>query len=128
MNNYTRYNPSIGSGFNGIEAVAVYTGLLAPPANTSESIAGHCPTGNCTFPHDSGVTFSTLEICHSYRDISDLISDADVREGNSTSKALRAVPQRDGERDDDQPIHRGLDHLAQRRDTGDGRRAGQQLR
>lgn len=76
-NNYTGYNAHVGGGvfeLDPVMALAVYTGLMDPPANNSVSIPVDCPTGNCTFPHDNGATFSSLGVCHACRDISDQIT------------------------------------------------------
>lgn len=53
---------------------AIYMGLLSPPANSSATVAAGCQTGNCTFAHDGGATFSTLAMCQSCIDISDTIA------------------------------------------------------
>lgn len=60
---------------DGPTQVAIYMGLLSPPANSSASISVDCPTGNCTFPAtDDGATFSTLAICRSCSDISSTVT------------------------------------------------------
>lgn len=49
--------------------IAIYQGLISPPANSSSAVTGSsCSTGNCTFP-----AFSTLAMCHYCSDISDTI-------------------------------------------------------
>lgn len=76
----TRYN-AFGShqsvsqqSLDGPMQLAIYLGLLDPPANSSASVAANCPTGNCTFPSDQGATFSTLSMCHSCLDLSDTVT------------------------------------------------------
>ncbi|KAK7744662.1 hypothetical protein SLS53_003550 [Cytospora paraplurivora] len=54
--------------------VAIYMGLLSPPPNSSAAVTASCRSGNCTFPHDNGATFSTLAMCHSCVNISDTIT------------------------------------------------------
>lgn len=53
--------------------LAVLTGLYSPPANSSQSISSSvtCPTGNCTFSQDEEISFTTLSMCHSCKDITD---------------------------------------------------------
>ncbi|ROV96076.1 hypothetical protein VPNG_09149 [Cytospora leucostoma] len=53
---------------------AIYMGLLSPPLNSSAAVTASCRSGNCTFPHDNGATFSTLAMCHSCVNISDTIT------------------------------------------------------
>ncbi|KAF4540202.1 Zinc-binding oxidoreductase protein [Lasiodiplodia theobromae] len=73
-NNFTGLGALYGdTNLNSVIAVATYTGLFGPPANTSVSITVDCPTGNCTFPNDSGAAFSSLDVCHSCQDISALL-------------------------------------------------------
>ncbi|OAA60178.1 hypothetical protein LEL_10801 [Akanthomyces lecanii RCEF 1005] len=54
--------------------IAIMQGLLSTPQNSSVRIAPFvtCPTGNCTFPDIHDVSFSTLDMCHSCEDLSDL--------------------------------------------------------
>ena len=56
--------------------LAVYTGLYARPTNSSESIRSTivCPTGNCTFPVESGASFDTLTMCHTCRDVTNKLT------------------------------------------------------
>ena len=49
--------------------VAVYLGLLKPPANSSASISSRCSTGNCTFPADQSASYQSLTMCYSCLDI-----------------------------------------------------------
>ena len=49
--------------------MAVYLGLLKPPANSSTSVSSCCSTGNCTFPADNGVSYQSLAMCYSCFDI-----------------------------------------------------------
>lgn len=75
-NNYTGNAFHSGAALHEIDAdmsIAIYTGLLNPPANSSSSMTISCLTGNCTYPSDNGATFSTLAISHSCEDISNLI-------------------------------------------------------
>lgn len=53
--------------------LAVLTGLYSPPTNSSQSISSSviCPTGNCTFSQDEEVTFTTISMCHSCKDVTD---------------------------------------------------------
>lgn len=76
-NNYTGDYGHVAAGKGVMDArmaSAIYVGLLNPPANSSSSIRIDCQLGNCTFPHDSGATFSTLAVCHSCEDISNTIT------------------------------------------------------
>lgn len=54
---------------------AILKGFYAPPTNSSQSMANfvQCPTGNRTFPTQDNVSFSTLTMCHSCKDISSSI-------------------------------------------------------
>lgn len=49
--------------------IAIYLGLVQPPANSSRSVEVTCTSGNCTFPADEGATFTTLTMCHACKDI-----------------------------------------------------------
>ncbi|KAJ6443157.1 metallopeptidase, catalytic domain-containingprotein [Purpureocillium lavendulum] len=53
--------------------LAIYMGLLEPPVNSSVSVKASCATGNCTFPSESGATFTTLGMCHSCSDVTSSI-------------------------------------------------------
>lgn len=65
---------SLKPRMTGSMQAGIYMGLLSPPANSSVTVTADCRTGNCTFPHDGGATFSTLAMCHSCVDISDTIT------------------------------------------------------
>ncbi|EKG16900.1 hypothetical protein MPH_05881 [Macrophomina phaseolina MS6] len=81
-NRYSTGGMHTGAGsatLDGPTQVAIYMGLLNPPANSSASVSVDCSTGNCTFPADSGATFSTLGMCHSCTDISDTVSVNDTK-------------------------------------------------
>lgn len=52
---------------------AILAGIYLPPANSSVSTDVTCSTGNCTFP----VPFTTLDMCHSCRDISNQVLELD---------------------------------------------------
>lgn len=59
--------------FNKAMQLALYRGLIEPPARNSSSIAISCATGNCTFPEDGGTTFTSLAMCSRTWDITDRI-------------------------------------------------------
>lgn len=66
-NVYTAYGAHVTAGSETLDApmqLALYMGVLDPPDNSSASVAVDCRTGNCTFPADTGATFTTLSICH----------------------------------------------------------------
>ena len=54
--------------------VALYQGLLDPPSSTSALISAYCQSGNCTFPHSNETAYTSLAMCSSIEDISQLIS------------------------------------------------------
>ncbi|CAM1508163.1 Fc.00g050110.m01.CDS01 [Cosmosporella sp. VM-42] len=75
--NYNAFGTHQSAGEQSLDApmqLAVYLGLLDPPANSSTSVVADCPTRNCTFPSDQGVTFSTLSMCHSCLDLTDTVA------------------------------------------------------
>ena len=57
---------------------ALYQGLLNTPSNASALISASCQSGNCTFPHSNKTAYTSLAMCSSIEDISQLIS----RHGN----------------------------------------------
>ncbi|GJN70634.1 hypothetical protein PLICBS_004692 [Purpureocillium lilacinum] len=67
VNFYTATGAHVGAGSEALDApmqLALYLGVLDPPDNSSASVVVDCRTGNCTFPADTGATFTTLSICH----------------------------------------------------------------
>ncbi|OAA56754.1 hypothetical protein ISF_07270 [Cordyceps fumosorosea ARSEF 2679] len=50
-------------------------GLISPLQNTSVGIApmATCPTGNCTFLDDGGVSLTTLDMCHDCEDLTSFV-------------------------------------------------------
>ncbi|KAL9623683.1 MAG: hypothetical protein Q9160_002139 [Pyrenula sp. 1 TL-2023] len=51
----------------------LYQGLLDPPTNASAGISIGCQSGNCTFPHENGIAYSSLALCSSVDDRSHMI-------------------------------------------------------
>jgi hypothetical protein len=54
-------------------AGSIWLGVLQPPQNLSSQINVQCPSGNCTFPANSGATYDTIAMCSSCSDISNQI-------------------------------------------------------
>lgn len=63
-NNYTASSHAYGdSQLDPQMQLAIYIGLLDPPANTSAALNFECGTGNCTFPStDDGASFLSLAL------------------------------------------------------------------
>ena len=53
---------------------ALYQGVLNPAPNASTLISTYCQTGDCTFPSSNGTAYTSLAMCTSVEDISQLIS------------------------------------------------------
>jgi len=53
---------------------AIHSGLLDPPSNASALMSSYCQSGNCTFQHSNNSEYTSLTICSSLEDISQLIS------------------------------------------------------
>lgn len=76
-NNYTVGALQLALGdpsIDGRMTAALYQGLLNPPSNASALMSTYCPSGNCTFPHSNSTAYTSLAICSSIEDISQLIS------------------------------------------------------
>ena len=76
-NNYTvgAFQRAVGDPFVDKKmTTALYQGLLDPPSNASALISTYCQSGNCTFPHSNKRAYTSLAICSSIEDISQLIS------------------------------------------------------
>ena len=78
-NNYTagilQHQQEIQNPFLNREmTVALYQGLIKPPARTSDLIRPYCESGNCTFPHSNKTAYTSLAMCSSIEDISQLVS------------------------------------------------------
>ncbi|KAI1330236.1 hypothetical protein F5Y16DRAFT_363512 [Xylariaceae sp. FL0255] len=57
-----------------VMTLALYKGLLDPPANTSMAVTPFCPSGNCTFTTRDGFSYNSLAVCWNAQDISSTIS------------------------------------------------------
>ncbi|MCJ1440581.1 MAG: hypothetical protein MMC23_001066 [Stictis urceolatum] len=75
-----------GPTLDGSMAVAVYEGLLNPPANASAKISTNCESGNCTFPSSDGTSYTSLAICAAIDDLTHVI------EGNGSLSNLYTLP------------------------------------
>jgi Protein of unknown function (DUF3176) len=76
-NNYTAgtLQMSVGTPLvNRQMTAALYSGLLDPPPNASALMSTFCQSGNCTFPHSNNSAYTSLAMCSSIEDISQLIS------------------------------------------------------
>ena len=76
-NNYTvgAFQLAVGDPYvDGKMAAALYQGLLNPPSNASALMSTYCQSGNCTFPHSNNTAYTSLAMCSSIEDISQLIS------------------------------------------------------
>lgn len=76
-NNYTVFALQMAAGdpsIDGKMTAALYQGVLNPPSNASAPMSTYCPSGNCTFPHSNNAAYTSLAICSSIEDISQLIS------------------------------------------------------
>lgn len=49
--------------------LAMYVGIIQPPANSAKSVQVACKTGNCTYGGDQNASFTTLTMCHSCKDL-----------------------------------------------------------
>lgn len=68
--------------------VALYEGLLNPPANASASIPIDCQSGNCTFPRSNEFQYSSLAMCSSVDDFSKHI----IGDGVYNNYSMQGVP------------------------------------
>ena len=85
-NNYTRSGSRTSGDSAGLDnnmAAALYVGLIQPPSNATSSIPVQCSKGNCTFPEDHGATHSSLAMCSSCTDISEMISRNNTQSNNT---------------------------------------------
>lgn len=76
-NNYTVTAFPLGFGLtsaNGKMTLALYQGLIDPQSKASALMSTYCQSGNCTFPHSNDTAYTSLAICSSIEDISQLIS------------------------------------------------------
>lgn len=83
-NNYTRDGITIHPGNaepNEAVTTAITLGALDLPANESSLIPFSCPSGNCTFPSSGEAAFQTLGMCHTCKEINDLIRVNDTYPG-----------------------------------------------
>ncbi|KAI9890304.1 MAG: hypothetical protein M1814_004214 [Vezdaea aestivalis] len=74
-NNYTMWDKNASTtsslGLDSQMNFAIFQGLLDPPLNATANLPSQCISGNCTFVNDG--VYSTLAICHSYKNISNLV-------------------------------------------------------
>lgn len=76
-NDYTVGAFQVAPGYPSVDrkmTAALYSGLLDPPSNASALISTYCQSGNCTFPHSDNIAYTSLAMCSSIEDISQLIS------------------------------------------------------
>jgi hypothetical protein len=75
-NNYTEYNVNNSYNFEwNLDSqmyLAMFEGLLDPPANATANLPSQCISGNCTFPNDG--VYSSIALCHSFTNITDELS------------------------------------------------------
>ena len=80
--------------------LALYLGIIQPPTDSAKSVQVACKTGNCTYGADQDVSFTTLTMCHSCKDLT----------GDIKSQNHSGVPQ-SSLSDDDVKLHIGLSVL-----------------
>lgn len=90
-NNYTAtglHMTPLDNALDGPMTVALYQGLLSPPANASSSIPFECQSGNCTFTQSNEAQYTSLAMCSSVDDFSNYI----IGDGMYDNYSLKGVP------------------------------------